>query len=176
MYAAKNDRIARVSVPISIGLVMLFLLYGNVYLGAAARVMIWDQIASPDQAFPLLVTQLLTPALAALALTGIASAAMSTTDSLLLMSGSAIAHDLLRRSYDEPRGIQRDERTYLKISRWSIVLVGTSGIPVCNPGPGTDPAHRFFCDCNRWFGILLAAADRNDVERESARRQHWLVL
>lgn len=124
MYAAKNDRIARVSVPISIGLVMLFLLYGNVYLGAAARVMIWDQIASPDQAFPLLVTQLLTPALAALALTGIASAAMSTTDSLLLMSGSAIAHDLLRRSYDEPRGIQRDEKTYLKISRWSIVLVG----------------------------------------------------
>lgn len=125
MYAAKNDRIARASVPIAIGLVMIFLLYGNVYLGAAARVLVWDQIASPDQAFPVLVTQLLTPALAALALTGIASAAMSTTDSLLLMSGSAIAHDLLRRSYDEPRGIVRDEKTYLSISRWSVVLVGT---------------------------------------------------
>jgi Na+/proline symporter len=124
MYAARDDRIARISVPIAIGLVMLFLLYGNFYLGAAARVLVWDQVASADQAFPLLVSQLLSPALAALALTGIAAAAMSTTDSLLLMSGSAIAHDLLRRCHDEPKGIERDEKDYLRISRWSIVVVG----------------------------------------------------
>jgi sodium/proline symporter len=71
-----------------------------------------------------LVTQLLSPALAAVALTGIASAAMSTTDSLLLMSGSAIAHDLVRRCHDEPKGIERDEREYLRISRLAIVAVG----------------------------------------------------
>jgi sodium/proline symporter len=124
MYAARNDRIARMSIPITIGLIMIFLLYGNFYLGAAARVLVWDQIASPDQAFPLMVNQLLTPTLAALALTGVASAAMSTTDSLLLMSGSAIGHDLVRRCYDEPKGIQRDEREYLKISRLAIVVVG----------------------------------------------------
>jgi len=124
MYAAQNHRIARASVPIAIGLVMIFLLYGNFYLGAAARIMVWDQLASPDQAFPVLVTQLLTPALAAIALTGIASAAMSTTDSLLLMSGSAIAHDLVRRCYDEPNGIKREEKEYLRISRLSIVVVG----------------------------------------------------
>lgn len=124
MYAARNDRIARASVPIAIGLVMIFLLYGNFYLGAAARIMVWDQLSTPDQAFPVLVTQLLTPGLAAIALTGIASAAMSTTDSLLLMSGSAIAHDLVRRSYDEPKGIVRDEKEYLKISRIAIVGVG----------------------------------------------------
>lgn len=124
MYAARDDRVARASVPIAIGLVMLFLLYGNFYLGAAARILVWDQIASPDQAFPVLVTQLLTPMLAAIALTGIASAAMSTTDSLLLMAGSAIAHDLIRRCHDEPKGIKRDEAVYLRISRWSIVVVG----------------------------------------------------
>ena len=103
---------------------MIFLLYGNFYLGAAARVMVWDQLVSADQAFPVLVTQLLSPTLAAIALTGIASAAMSTTDSLLLMSGSAIAHDLVRRCHDEPNGIQRDEKDYLRISRWTIVAVG----------------------------------------------------
>jgi sodium/proline symporter len=124
MYAARNDKIARMSVPITIGLIMIFLLYGNFYLGAAARVLVWDQIASADQAFPFMVSQLLTPGLAALALTGIAAAAMSTTDSLLLMSGSAIAHDLVRRCHDEPKGIQRPERDYLKISRLSIVAVG----------------------------------------------------
>jgi SSS family transporter len=124
MFAARDDKVARVSVPIAIGLIMVFLLYGNFYLGAAARILVWDQIASPDQAFPVMVSGLLTPALAAIALTGIASAAMSTTDSLLLMSGSAIAHDLVRRCHDEPKGIQRDERTYLRISRFSIVVVG----------------------------------------------------
>ena len=124
MYAARDHRIARASVPITIGLTMLFLLYGNFYLGAAARVLVWDQVASADQAFPLLVTELLTPTLAALALTGIASAAMSTTDSLLLMSGSAIAHDLVRRCHDEPKGIERSEKDYLRISRIAIVLVG----------------------------------------------------
>jgi len=124
MYAAKDHRVARMSIPITIGLVMIFLLYGNFYLGAAARVLVWDQVASPDQAFPFMVNHLLTPGLAALALTGIASAAMSTTDSLLLMSGSAIAHDLVRRCHDEPKGIQREEREYLKISRLAIVIVG----------------------------------------------------
>ncbi len=124
MYAARDDKIARMSMPITIGLIMIFLLYGNFYLGAAARVLVWDQIASPDQAFPFMVSHLLAPGLAALALTGIASAAMSTTDSLLLMSGSAIAHDLVRRFHDEPKGIQRDERDYLVISRLSIVAVG----------------------------------------------------
>jgi Na+/proline symporter len=124
MYAARDHRIARASVPIAIALILIFLLYGNFYLGAAARVLVWDQIASPDQAFPTLVGGLLTPALAAIALTGVASAAMSTTDSLLLMSGSAIAHDLVRRCHDEPKGIEREEREYLKISRISIVVVG----------------------------------------------------
>ncbi len=133
MYAARDHRVARVSVPIAIGLILIFLLYGNFYLGAAARVLVWDQISSPDQAFPLLVTQLLTPALAALALTGIASAAMSTTDSLLLMSGSAIAHDLVRRCYDEPNGIERDERHYLLISRLAIIVVGVVAFALSIP-------------------------------------------
>ncbi len=124
MYAAKDHRIARMSIPITIGLVLVFLLYGNFYLGAAARILVWDQVTNPDQAFPLLVGQLLTPTLAAIALTGIASAAMSTTDSLLLMSGSAIAHDFVRRCVDEPRGRVRDEKTYLRISRVTIVIVG----------------------------------------------------
>ena len=39
-------------------------------------------------------------------------------------SGSAIAHDLVRRCHDEPKGIVRDERDYLRISRLAIVAVG----------------------------------------------------
>lgn len=124
MYAAKNHRIARYSLPLTVLLVVVFLVYGNFYLGAAARVLVWDGVRSPDQAFPLLITTYLSPVVAAFVLTGIASAAMSTTDSLLLMSGSAVAHDILRKCIHEPRGIVRDERYYLRVSRWSIVAIG----------------------------------------------------
>ena len=124
MFAARDHKIARCSLPWTIFLVMIFLLYGNLYLGGVARLLVWDQIASPDQAFPTLVGALLPPILAAIALTGIAAAAMSTTDSLLLMSGAAVAHDILRRCIHEPRGIIRDERYYLRVSRFAIVAVG----------------------------------------------------
>jgi SSS family transporter len=124
MYAARDDSVARRCLPWSILLVMIFLLYGNFYIGGAARILVWDSIATPDQAFPALVTMILPPLLAAFALTGIASAAMSTTDSLLLMSGAAVAHDLLRKCVHEPRGIQKDESYYLRASRWTILIVG----------------------------------------------------
>jgi len=125
MYAARDDKIARRSLPWTILLVMIFLLYGNFYIGGAARILVWDTISSPDQAFPTLVATILPPVFAAFALTGIASAAMSTTDSLLLMSGAAVAHDLLRKCIHEPRGIVKNERYYLRGSQLTIVGVGT---------------------------------------------------
>lgn len=124
MYAAKDHKVARYSLPFTVLLVIVFLIYGNFYLGAAARILVWDEVASADQAFPLLIAKYLSPIVAAFVLTGIASAAMSTTDSLLLMSGSAVAHDIVRRTWHEPRGIIKDEKYYLRISRWSIVLIG----------------------------------------------------
>lgn len=129
VFAARDTRVARVSLPITDALFMIFLLYGNLYLGAAARVLVWPQVANtPDQAFPTLVTFVSnlagTPWLGAIAITGVVSAAVATADSLLLMSGAAIAHDLLRKCYFEPHGIVKGERFYLATSRATIVLVG----------------------------------------------------
>jgi Na+/proline symporter len=129
VFAAKDTRVARVSLPITDALFMIFLLYGNLYLGAAARALVWPQVSStPDQAFPALVAFVSnlagTPWLGAIAITGVVSAAVATADSLLLMSGAAIAHDLLRKCYYEPRGIPKDERFYLRISRVTVVVVG----------------------------------------------------
>jgi Na+/proline symporter len=130
VFAAKDTRVARISLPITDALFMIFLLYGNLYLGAAARVLVWSKIATtPDQAFPALVTYVSalagTPWLGALAITGVVSAAIATSDSLLLMSGAAVAHDLLRKCYFEPRQIVKTERFYLGISRVSVIVVGT---------------------------------------------------
>jgi Na+/proline symporter len=129
VFAAKDTKVARISLPITDALFMIFLLYGNLYLGAAARVLVWPQVAAaPDQAFPALVTfvsQLAgTPWLGAIAITGVVSAAIATADSLLLMTGAAIAHDLLRKCYYEPRAVVKSERFYLGVSRVTIVVVG----------------------------------------------------
>jgi Na+/proline symporter len=124
MFIARDSRVARYALPTTCVLVMIFLLYGNLYLGAAARILVWDQISAPDQAFPALVKLLLGPVTAAVALTGIAAAAMSTTDSLLLLSGAAVSHDLLRKSFHEPRGIAKTEVYYVRTSRIAIVAVG----------------------------------------------------
>lgn len=129
VFAAKDTKVARISLPITDALFMVFLLYGNLYLGAAARVLIWDKVAkAPDQAFPALVSYVTalagTPWLGAVAITGVVSAAIATADSLLLMSGAAVAHDLLRKCYFEPRGIIKTEKYYLAISRVAIVIVG----------------------------------------------------
>jgi Na+/proline symporter len=129
VFAAADTKVARISLPITDALFMIFLIGGNLYLGAAARVLVWDKISTvPDQAFPTLVTHVTqlagTPLLGALAITGVVSAAIATADSLLLMTGAAVAHDLLRKCYYEPRGERKDERYYLRISRITIVVVG----------------------------------------------------
>lgn len=124
VYAAKDTKAARFALPWTILIVMIFLLYGNMYLGAAARILVWDQVKVADQAFMVLVNTYMGPLAAAFAMVGIAAAAMSTTDSLLLMSGASVAHDLLRKCWFEPRGIVKDEKFYLKASRWTIVIIG----------------------------------------------------
>lgn len=125
VFAARDERVARASIAWTAVLIVLFLSFGGLYLGAAARVLVWDQISIPDQAFPALVNLLAGPWVSAFALTAVASAAMSTTDSLLLMSGAAVSHDLIRRSIDEPRGVRKSERFYLAISRVTIVVIGS---------------------------------------------------
>ena len=157
MYAARDDKIARRSLPWTILLVMIFLLYGNFYIGGAARILVWDTIASPDQAFPALVTAILPPLLAAFALTGIASAAMSTTDSLLLMSGAAVAHDLMRKCIHEPRGIQKDETYYLRASRWTILVVGIVAFVGAIPDVDLILQNRVLCRGDSGLDVFLSA-------------------
>lgn len=123
MYTAKDERTAKVSVAYGLLLVLLFFSV-TVYFGGAARALVWDQLKSPDQAFPMLVKTYLSPFWGAFVLAGVAAAAMSTVSSLLLLSGAAIAHDLLRKCYHEPRGIKKSEEYYLKVSRLTLFGVG----------------------------------------------------
>ncbi|MBE3582235.1 MAG: hypothetical protein IMW96_11500 [Thermoanaerobacteraceae bacterium] len=123
MYTARDARAARLGTAWGLILILLFINF-MVYFGAAARVLIWDKIKSPDQALPTLMATYLSPFWEAVALSGVAAAAMSTVSSLLLLSGAAISHDFLRKSYFEPRGIVKSEGYYLAISRLTLLAVG----------------------------------------------------
>lgn len=98
VFIARDAKIARYALPTTCLLVMISLLYGNLYLGAAAPVLVWDSLRIPDQAFPALVSLLLSPVTSAVALTGIASAAMSTTDSLLIVGITPITRPASSRA------------------------------------------------------------------------------
>jgi SSS family solute:Na+ symporter len=121
VFIARDSNVARYALPTTCLLVMVFLLFGNLYLGAAARVLVFDGLSTPDAAFPALVTLVLGPVGTAVVLTSIASAA---NESLLLLAGAAVAHDLVRKSWHERAGIVRSEAYYLFISRVTLVIVG----------------------------------------------------
>ncbi len=123
VYAAKDEKTAERSVAWGLVLILIFFSL-TVFLGGAARLLVWDGLKSPDMALTVMISKYLSPFWQAMALAGVASAAMSTVSSLLLLSGAAIAHDFLRRSYYEPRGIEKTEKFYLRVSRLTLVGVG----------------------------------------------------
>lgn len=123
MYTARDERTAKWSLAIALAFLLLFINF-TVYFSGAARLLVMDGLASSDQALPVLFTKMLSPAIASIALAGLTAAAMSTTDSLLLMAGSCISHDIMRKYVHERKGIVRDEAFYVKASRITILIVG----------------------------------------------------
>jgi sodium/proline symporter len=122
MYAAKDERTAKWSLVIGLIFLLLFINF-TVYFSGAARALVMNNIQSSDQALTTLFAQMLSPTMASIALAGLAAAAMSTTDSLLLMSGSCIAHDILRQYIHKKQGVEKDETYYVKVSRATILVV-----------------------------------------------------
>jgi len=127
MYIARDEDTARKACAWGLLLVLVFFSV-TVFFGGAARVLVWENLKSPDQALPVLISTYLSPFWQAFALAGVAAAAMSTVSSLLLLSGAAIAHDFLRKSYFEPRGIEKSEKFYLKISKITLFSVGVAAM------------------------------------------------
>ena len=73
-----------------------------------------------EQAMPLLATELLPPILAGLLISGAVAAMMSTADSQLLVSTSAITEDFIHQYL----GLNISEKTLLLINRITIIILG----------------------------------------------------
>jgi|TARA_B100001250_G_scaffold76171_1_gene62395 sodium/proline symporter len=79
------------------------------------------QTIDPEQSMPILASTLLHPVLAGLFISGAVAAMMSTADSQLLVSTSAITEDFIHQY------LKKDisEKSLVMISRFMIVLLGT---------------------------------------------------
>ena len=74
----------------------------------------------PEQAMPLLAKSLLHPFIAGLFISGAVAAMMSTADSQLLVSSSALTEDIIHQFL----GLELSEKNQLLLSRFSIVIIG----------------------------------------------------
>jgi len=98
-------------------------IFGAFFVGVVALMYFgpeYFQTIDPEQAMPVLASKLLHPILAGLFISGAVAAMMSTADSQLLVSTSAITEDFIHQFLNE----DISERTLVKISRFMIIILG----------------------------------------------------
>ncbi len=112
VFAAKNPRVARAGVLLSVGAWVLFD-FLTVFSGLAARVLLPD-LADPLAAYPALAARVLPPALGALFSLGLFATVMSSLDSYLFLAAATVGHDL-RPGDASPDGERR-------LGRWGLAV------------------------------------------------------
>ena len=119
MSARDDQAIRRGGVICTIWVTTLFA--GAILLGIAARVYYGD-IADPENTLPMIANDgdLIPGVIGGILLAAILAAICSTADSQLLVSASAVSHDLLERIF----GIKPSLGSRKMIERCSLVLVG----------------------------------------------------
>ena len=102
----------------------VFLLFtGAVMLGVLARAY-YGTLEDPEMVLPLIATELLPGVIAGLMIAAVLAAICSTADSQLLVSASAISHDL----YVHLLGHHPDNRIIVLFNRLAVLLIGLTGM------------------------------------------------
>lgn len=116
-------------VPMSATISMIWTvlaLWGSMFIGLVALAVIGPvlDVASKDQAMPLLAVRVLPSVLAGLVLAGGVAAMMSTVDSQLIVAVSAVVRD----GYEKLFGGHPSDRTAVWLSRIVVVAFGVFGV------------------------------------------------
>ena len=98
---------------------------GAVLLGIVARAA-YGTLADPEQALPIAAIEFLPGAVAGMVIAAVLAAICSTADSQLLVSASAVSHDL----YVRILGHAPAERTRARINRLAVLLIGAIALAV----------------------------------------------
>ncbi|MFC4003784.1 sodium:solute symporter [Prauserella oleivorans] len=118
-YAMPDDRTCRRAS----GVALFFVLLTGICIGVAGMVMrvLYPNLSIPDAASTLLASEVLPPIVGAMLLTAIVMAVLSTVDSVLLVAGPAISHDI----YAALIRPGASERTRSRLNRWATLVIGT---------------------------------------------------
>lgn len=116
-------------------------------LGMAARVL-RPSLSNPELALPSLMTmpEVLPPWLSGLALAALFAAEVSTADAVLFMLTTSLSQDL----YKSVLNPSADDRTLLRVSRWTSIGAGLLGVGLAIVLPTVVDALKTF------YGILTA--------------------
>ena len=137
LYAMRDMRTIRRGILLTIIAVTTLNLL--VFVLSLAAVVLFPNLPTGDLAMPMLATAVLPATLGAILLAAITAAMMSTVDSLLLVAGSALSHDIYQGLFrpDAPRGRR------LWVDRLGILVVGTIPVVLLLSGVGEGELVQF---------------------------------
>ncbi len=121
-YSMRDERTVKQAIAISIGFQFVIGLSVMV-IGVLTRVL-FPVLASEDQASAIMAFEVLPPLVGALLIVAMLSAIMSTVNSILLVTGAAVAHDLYGKFWNK----NASQRRLVMVNRISIVVL--SIIPI----------------------------------------------
>lgn len=116
-YSMRDERTVRRAIYVSIGFQLVIGL-AVLAIGLLMRVL-FPNLASADQASSIMAFEVLPPLVGALLLVAMLSAIMSTVNSILLVTGASVSHDLYGRFF-RPRASQGE---LVAVNRASIVVL-----------------------------------------------------
>lgn len=121
-YSMRDEKTVKQAIAVSIGF-QLIIGVAVLSIGLLTRVL-FPNLASADQASSIMAFQVLPPLVGALLIVAMLSAIMSTVNSVLLVTGASVAHDLYGK-FIRPRANQKQ---LLAVNRLSILALAL--IPV----------------------------------------------
>lgn len=122
IYSAKDPRTAAVS-QAWCG-VTFILIYLPLMLIALAGIILVPGIEKADTVAPMLIQKFMNPWVGGLIMAGVLAAAVSTADSVLLLAGTTLTHDIVQKLSNR----QYSSRTLLRIARVTTFAIGVLAI------------------------------------------------
>jgi SSS family transporter len=121
-YSMRDERTVKQAIAVSIGF-QLVIGVSVMIIGILTRVL-FPTLASEDQASAIMAFEVLPPLVGALLIVAMLSAIMSTVNSILLVTGAAVAHDLYGKFVNKTAS----QRHLVMVNRIAIVVLAV--IPI----------------------------------------------
>ncbi|MBE0481267.1 MAG: sodium:solute symporter family protein [Dehalococcoidia bacterium] len=116
LFSAKNEKVARSSV-LTAALITVPLAFGVIFVGMGARVLFPGIL--PEQAFPMVIQELLPVGVTGLVVAALLAAIMSSADTVLLTMSVILGQNIYRRTVPGA-----GEKQALIVSRAGVVVLG----------------------------------------------------